>query len=938
MSKVSLRVYTRDIEGMIEAGQIDESVAHGLHILKTFPMHLETYRLLGKAFLEGKQYANAADIFRRILMAVPDDFVSHVGMSIIADDESRLDDAIWHMERAFEVQPSNPAIQGELRRLYGRREGVEPPKIRLTRDALANMYAQGELYNQAIAEIRAVLAEDTARPDLQVMLARAYFRANQKVEATEMCSSLLKKYPYCFDALRILTEILPGTGREDNTQVFRHRINALDPYAAFATTSVFQSDKVPDAAVNLERLDYEPGFLSAASQPDWASSLGIKLEEPVGAKPAPEWLRSPTDEAAGDAAKGDELPRLEAGQQDEIPDWMRSAGWAESTGATVEGSVDFGENDVAEPIAQGDIPDWLKSMAPPEALAESIVESETESDVSDLFGDLVDHAGDKELPDWLRSSEAGATKLEGALEPEPTFEKESVTSQGDVPDWLKSLTPEAKETASELEQPEKDLPEEPTVDKEDVPDWMKSLQTGAMEPISQPEQTEQNTDEEPIAVSDSMPDWLKDLAPEGEMPEPIDELIEESLTEESPVAEPTEAVEKTVDAHSGEVSKLYEGTLPSMDDQDAALAWLESLAAKQGAKEEELLTKPEDRLETAPDWVQKLSVEEASKPVAQEPGPAEPVEEEIEEEGKTEVPSEAEIPLKEGAPDWLASLGEPEEFKGEEEFLTTESEAIQEEPVVIPESQDSELSVTSWLQNLEEEEKQETHGEDTPVESADAGLPDWLSDLGQPAGRIQEAGQAEQPPDWARIQEKEADTGFSQDTELPEWLSGSEDVDEKPVEPVTSQDWMPAEDDSKVEESPVPQEQEDQLVATDTPGVTKETAEQVRESTLVASPSLTVPDPTGVLSRIPLQERESDLLVKAQDALQQGKLDESMDIYVRLIKKGRLLDEVIHDLHEAVYRFPVDMIIWQTLGDAYMRANRLQEALDAYTKAEELLR
>jgi len=30
--------------------------------------------------------------------------------------------------------------------------------------------------------------------------------------------------------------------------------------------------------------------------------------------------------------------------------------------------------------------------------------------------------------------------------------------------------------------------------------------------------------------------------------------------------------------------------------------------------------------------------------------------------------------------------------------------------------------------------------------------------------------------------------------------------------------------------------------------------------------------------------------------------------------------------------------IWQALGDAYMRANLLQEALDAYTKAEELLR
>ena len=123
MSNVSLRVYNREIETMIEGGQLDEAVAHCQHILKTFPMYVETYRLLGKSFLEARRYTDAADIFQRTLMAVPDDFVAHVGMSIIRDDEGKLDDAIWHMERAFEDQPSNTAIQNELRRLYGRRDG-----------------------------------------------------------------------------------------------------------------------------------------------------------------------------------------------------------------------------------------------------------------------------------------------------------------------------------------------------------------------------------------------------------------------------------------------------------------------------------------------------------------------------------------------------------------------------------------------------------------------------------------------------------------------------------------------------------------------------------------------------------------------------------------------------------------------------------------------
>ena len=79
MTKVSLRAYNREIEGLIEHGQrLDEAVAHCRHILKTYPKHLETYRLLGKAHLEAKRYDQAVDIFQRVLLAAPEDFVSHV--------------------------------------------------------------------------------------------------------------------------------------------------------------------------------------------------------------------------------------------------------------------------------------------------------------------------------------------------------------------------------------------------------------------------------------------------------------------------------------------------------------------------------------------------------------------------------------------------------------------------------------------------------------------------------------------------------------------------------------------------------------------------------------------------------------------------------------------------------------------------------------------
>ena len=63
MAKVSLRAYNHEIESMIDHGQLDQAVAHCRHILKTFPKHLETYRLLGKAFLEGKHYRRRGGYF-----------------------------------------------------------------------------------------------------------------------------------------------------------------------------------------------------------------------------------------------------------------------------------------------------------------------------------------------------------------------------------------------------------------------------------------------------------------------------------------------------------------------------------------------------------------------------------------------------------------------------------------------------------------------------------------------------------------------------------------------------------------------------------------------------------------------------------------------------------------------------------------------------------
>jgi cytochrome c-type biogenesis protein CcmH/NrfG len=79
-------------------------------------------------------------------------------------------------------------------------------------------------------------------------------------------------------------------------------------------------------------------------------------------------------------------------------------------------------------------------------------------------------------------------------------------------------------------------------------------------------------------------------------------------------------------------------------------------------------------------------------------------------------------------------------------------------------------------------------------------------------------------------------------------------------------------------------------------------------------------------------------LSQAQSAMDNGEVEEALNQYKSLIRRRRFLDDVITDLQDAIYRFPVDTTILEMLGDAYGKANRLQDALDTYTKAEDLLR
>jgi tetratricopeptide (TPR) repeat protein len=829
MAKVSLRAYNREIEMMIDRGQLDEAIAHCHHILKIFPKHLDTYRLLGKAYLESKRYGDAADLFLRILASVPNDFVAQVGMSIIRDEENKLDDAIWHMERAFETQPSNPAIQSELQRLYGRRDGVQPPRIRMTRGALANMYVQGELYPQAISEIRSVLKEDPQRADMQALLARACFRSGQKNEAADVASALLRRYPYSLDANRVLAEIL-GAERPENAQLYRQRVVEMDPYASQVTGTMFQSNEVPEAAVSIERLDWNGQPVSMQS--DWGETRAISLESGTEREVQPDWMQGPFGDVnppspsqPTPASMFESTAPAQAQPTEEIPDFLRAAGWGESTGAFDESKSTFASEESkaeAQPLAQGDLPDWVKAMKPAEAEPAA---SQSEEELPDWVKAMKPQDSapaarepEEELPDWINNIGTGAISSQPSEEVDWLGQtpQSSPTPASDQADWLNQLNQPASTPAeeqpdwmSQLSQQEQTIP----LPSEDQPDWLKGL-GGESESVS------------PAASADDL-DWLKGLGSEADItPQPAQTETPDWLKElgGEPEATPAESTSTEFDflnqPTEESVSNAPEST-PSAEDldklgvseqeRDDSFAWLESLAANQGASEG-LLTKPEDRLEEEPEWVKRAKGLSTTPPSTTEPAVSQPAAS-VEDLGKMEQEQEdsfawlENLAAKQGATEGL--LTQPEERREEEpdwvkqvKGLGTQEPAAPVTPAVEPEPQlEAEQpakadEVEEWLQNLEGH----TAAEPEPVADETATWSKSLEDtqpskpVSLPSASLEELGKSEQEQDdsFAWLENLAAKQGATEGLltkpeerreEEPDWVKQAKDLSAQEITP-----------------------------------------------------------------------------------------------------------------------------------------------------------
>ena len=254
----TLRDYCQEARWLLEADRHNEAIALCQEVLQYFPQHLGMYRLLGQAFLAVGNYEGAADFFRRVLSADPEEAVAYAGLAMTHEEDGHLEEALWHWERAIELAPDQEEIREALQRLRSRREGGEKPRVKLTRGALGRLYAREGLRQQAIHEYSTLLLEDPERVDIQMALAELQWWEGQREVAAEVCQDILGKLPYCLKANLILGTLWHGEVSEEGGKALLEIAQALDPENRVAQTLLGPRSPLPPRTVKIPPEELRP--------------------------------------------------------------------------------------------------------------------------------------------------------------------------------------------------------------------------------------------------------------------------------------------------------------------------------------------------------------------------------------------------------------------------------------------------------------------------------------------------------------------------------------------------------------------------------------------------------------------------------------------------------------------------------------------------------
>jgi tetratricopeptide (TPR) repeat protein len=775
MSEISLRDYFTKLEQLLNTNAADEVIHHCRHILQYYPKNVTAYRYLGRALLLNGRWDEATAALRRVLSVIPDDFPAHVGLSEIYDHKKKPDEAIWHLERAFEQNPNSGELLDRIRSLYRRYRDVDQAKVQLTAAAVARQALRNHAYDHAIDTLRDALERQSDRIDLRNLLAQTLWESDDHVEAAETALDVLQVLPDCLEANRILTMLWLEEDRPSDAQRYLNRVEAIDPYLA---VEVAQGQPAPDDAFRLQELDYVRSAQSALTEnrPDWLQDISAEVPQ-VGQEDWSNFMSSMLASSA-QAQVEDEQP---------VPDLF-----GDDATAMVE-------KPVAPPAGVEDY-DIPAEFAPLPPTSPSSDDATTLTPIPSPM-----KASDSEDPmAWLHDS--GVELLDDEFK--NPFEEDAEPVQVDQPEALAWLQ-------QDLSTEDAGAPSRPMPDAEAF-SWMQSYDVElAGEPSSPASPVEESA-----PASEDMPDWLKD---EGFLEEALgieqltgnDSSIEpdwlnvpsDQETEFADTPEQTPP-ELRPTAPTRELAQNLEAALPdtdwlrdvSQDDPQPVPGPRRGLTAMLNEANLDWLQpdqESDDDLTSDTVMDEWLSQFGGSEP----PAPAPPTDQEP--VWLTELDTVmSDEPNKPGAsdetPNWLPDAensGTSEPSASEDEFSWLSSESEQVEPAALPDWM-AELQPTASSSSAAEASDQPDSDEfdwsspEPETEAAEpASMPDWMAEL-QPIASSSSA----------------ADAGDQSDNaDTFDWSSQEPDAEAaEPEPPVAMPDWMAELEPTSTYEAPSP--------------------------------------------------------------------------------------------------------------------------------------
>jgi len=692
--------------------------------------------------------------------------------------------------------------------------------------------------------------------------------------------------------------------------------------------------------------------ISEAELPAW---LTAGTPEPVQTTSVsiPSWLLTAAPGTVEQHPDVEEIPELDdydvtpRSAGDALPPWLQGA--SEKPASTDDAADD-------ETIVAGDIlPPWLDALdatVPAEAAAEPAAMSEQAPTPEPAAPDApaeVEVEESTQVPAWMQS-----LLLEERLEDEAAGEAAGVTEAATFPAWMSDLESAAGVRPTAVERPDVAAESEdaepapavaePSVQEEQEPEWLRILRGGAeTEPVPAEQPAELNVTAP--AEQDELPPWLAGVEQPGsaapalvEMPEnEADDtavglaIAEEALGEPQPEQEPSWL---RILRQNGAADAAEEGVEGITEEEAEAgiPAWLRDLQTQEGTDSPAL---PSETALTESGLIDEMTAaqlaEEAmtalvASPVVEADAESQdgaapmpplsegrkadlPTQQQLTEVGLiVEAEPEPASATAEGAdlPDWLRKAAFAEGLIGK-----PPADAAQEAPATLAEAADVPA------------------GEEVPValEEADEG-PDWLKMF-----------QQKRPPNYVTPEDLDADTGdleepalpdAQQDTlDIPEWLQllrqgeegqlaevGEADEPSAGPEPGGAAETAAGEEPAADNEAPA----ETAPVPVEAPAATAEEAISAGEAAVKA-------DPKNYAAR----------WVLVQEYARSGNHEAAVAHCQILVESGELVPEVLQYLEGLCGSGVQTRGVYQVLGDGYFKQDRFQEATKAYRSALSML-